>query len=239
MPEEPSSPPPPLPPRPLAPARFGGRAEALADRLRMLRQDPRAGVMLLLVCACAAGVYWFRAGIATSEPAHASAPAAPRPVIVTSSTTGTATPSTVVVHVAGAVKRPGVVTLRARQRVVDAIDAAGGARPNADLDRLNLAAKLTDGERIAVPVKGQPAPALDPASAGSDTAGDGADAGPINLNTATLEQLEMLPGIGPTLAQAIVDERERSGGFRSVGDLRKVRGIGDARFAQVEPHVTV
>jgi competence protein ComEA len=231
----------PLPPRPPAPT--GG---AFADRLARLRRDPKVAAAALLLGACAAGVFWFRAGIATPTPASGaaagptSASTAIEPAVP--STTSQPADAPVVVHVAGAVAKPGVVTLRRASRVVDAIDAAGGPLPDADLDRLNLAAPVEDGMRVAVPLRGQPAPPLDAASPSGSTAetADGdAPAGPINLNTASLDELESLPGIGPTLAQAIIDERERSGGFRSVADLRRVRGIGDARFAQVEPLVTV
>jgi competence protein ComEA len=230
-----------MPPRPPAPA---GGTSALADRFHLLRRDPRVAALLLLAGACAAGVFWFRSGIAqpsAAGPASARA-AAPLGASPTTTTTATATPATVVVHVAGAVARPGVVTLAGTSRVIDAIEAAGGAQPDADLDRLNLAAALADGQRIAVPRRGQPAPPLDPsagAPASTNTNGEPTAQSPLNLNAATGPQLEALPGIGPTLAQAIIEERDRAGGFRSVDDLRRVPGIGDARFAQVQPLVTV
>jgi competence protein ComEA len=228
----------PLPPRPPAPT--GGLVEALHDRWHRWRRDPRLGVVVLLAAACIAGVFWFRAGIAAPPSAAvAGATATTTSTSTASATTTTAVSTSVVVHVAGAVTKPGVVTLRAGSRVVDAIDAAGGARANADLDRLNLAAKLSDGERVAVPVRGQPAPPLEPSATSGDASSGPDSSTPVNLNTASLSELETLPGIGPTLAQAIIDERERAGGFRSVGDLRRVRGIGDARFAQVQPLVTV
>jgi competence protein ComEA len=146
----------------------------------------------------------------------------------------------VVVHVAGAVVHPGVVTLPPGSRVVDAIRAAGGSRAGADLDRLDLAARLSDGIRIAVPLRGQPTPPLDAdATSGSGSTAAGAASGPINLNSATEQELETLPGIGPSLASAIIAERDRSGGFKTVDDLRRVHGIGDVRFAQLEALVTV
>jgi competence protein ComEA len=149
----------------------------------------------------------------------------------------------VVVHVAGAVARPGLVRVVVGARVADAIDAAGGAVPNADLDRLNLAAKVADGERILVAVVGAPGAGAEPA--GAAAGGDGGaiggpgDGAPLNLNTATSEQLDALPGIGPTFAAAILRERERRGGFTSVDQLRDVRGIGEKRFADLENLVTV
>jgi competence protein ComEA len=145
----------------------------------------------------------------------------------------------IVVHIAGAVTRPGVVELAAGARVIDAIEAVGGALPDGDLDRLNLAATLADGQRVYV---GRPGVA-DPGAAVSGTTGaDPAAAAPggkLNLNTATQAELEELPGLGPAFAQAILAERQRRGGFTSVNDLRSVRGIGDKRFADLAPLVTV
>lgn len=144
----------------------------------------------------------------------------------------------IVVHVAGAVVRPGVVELRLGARGIDALEGAGGARPDADLDRLNLAAKLVDGQQILVARVGEPSSAPGSAPPGANVP-PGEPSAPLNLNTATIDQLEALPGIGPTLAQAIVDERERRGAFRSINELRSVRGIGDGRFADLRPRVAV
>lgn len=132
-----------------------------------------------------------------------------------------------VVAVAGRVARPGLVRLPAGSRVADAIDAAGGALPDTDLSTLNLARKVTDGELIVV---GVPPP---PAGAGA-VAG-----GLVNLNTATLDQLQTLPGVGPVLAQRIIEYREQHGGFANVADLRNVTGIGDARYNELKTRVTV
>ena len=146
------------------------------------------------------------------------------------------------VHVAGAVVRPGLVHLAGGSRVADAVAAAGGGLPDADLDRLNLAAKVTDGERVAVARIGQPAPVVAGGGTGDGTA-PGADGGspngPVNLNTATESQLEELPGIGPSFAAAIIAEREKRGGFTSIDQLRDVRGIGEKRFADLKDMVTV
>jgi competence protein ComEA len=147
----------------------------------------------------------------------------------------------VVIHVAGAVARPGVVELAVGARVIDAIEAAGGGLPEADLDRLNLAAKLADGQRVLVQRVGDPAP-TDPAGTGASgsSATPGAPTGGLlNLNTATLDQLDTLPGIGPTLAAAILAERDQRGGFKSVNELRDVRGIGEKRFADLRDLVAV
>ena len=153
-------------------------------------------------------------------------------------------PATIAVHVAGAVNHPGVVQLRAGARVIDAVEAVGGALADGDLDRLNLAAKVSDGQRVYVAKVGQADPGAigDPNAVASGANGAGADGTPaakVNLNTATQAQLEELPGIGPTYAQSIIAERQRRGGFTSVNDLRSVRGIGDKRFAEVAPLVTV
>jgi competence protein ComEA len=151
----------------------------------------------------------------------------------------------VVVHVAGAVARPGVVELASGSRVIDAVEAAGGGLPDADLDRLNLAAKIVDGQRVLVQRVGDP-PATEgsgsatPGGAGSSGATPGSSmGGPLNLNTATLDQLDELPGIGPSLGAAIIAERDRRGGFKSVNELRDVRGIGEKRFADLRDLVTV
>jgi competence protein ComEA len=149
--------------------------------------------------------------------------------------------SVVVVHVAGAVVHPGVVQLRAGSRVIDALEAVGGGVLGADLDRLNLAAKLTDGERVAVPKVGEQPPAeiLGDGAAAGGAAGTPTAGAPLDLNSATPAQLDQLPGIGPSLAAAIVAERTKRGGFGSVNDLRSVRGIGDGRFADLAPLVHV
>jgi competence protein ComEA len=229
----------PLPlPRPVAPS----GASELRDRFDALRRDPRVAVAVLLAIALAAGVYWFRSGIAAPPAPGGKAAAVATTVVAATTTEVPAESADVVVHVAGAVAKPGLVTLAGGSRVADAIDAAGGAAANADLDRLNLAALLADGQRVAVARRGQPAPPLDPAAGAEATAaadGSATASGPINLNAATQAELEALPGIGPTLAGAIIEERERAGGFTAVADLRRVPGIGDARFAQVESLVTV
>jgi len=139
--------------------------------------------------------------------------------------------------VAGKVRRPGLVRLPAGARVADAITAAGGPLPGTDVSLLNLARKVVDGELILV---GVPAPSGgNPTQAPGPGGAPGVPGGKVNLNTATLAQLDALPGVGPVLAQRIIDHRERQGPFRSVGDLRQVDGIGAARFNQLEDLVTV
>lgn len=133
----------------------------------------------------------------------------------------------VIVHVAGAVREPGVYTLSGGSRVGEAVTAAGGATRRAVLDGLNLARVLTDGEQVLVPDKRAAAAAVDPGAAGG---GVPAPAAKLNLNQATAAEYETLPGIGPVLAQRIADHRDSIGGFTQIGQLRDVPGIGEKTF---------
>lgn len=160
---------------------------------------------------------------------------------------GTGEAGPVLVHVAGAVAAPGVVELPGGSRVVDAVEAGGGLRPDADADRVNLAALLVDGQRVVIPVRGQPVPEeVLPSGPGSASSGGtpgsgpgGGTAGPVDLNTASAEQLDVLPGVGPATAAAIVAHREQHGPFRVVDDLIEVRGIGEAKLDALRDLVTV
>ena len=145
-----------------------------------------------------------------------------------------ATSAPILVDVAGWVRRPGVYEFASGERVVDAIRAAGGARPGAQLESLNLAAPLADGTQVLVPRQGEAAPAAVPGSAGSSAAG-----GLVNVNTATAAELEALPGVGEVIAQAIVDYRTQNGPFATVDELLDVSGIGDATLANIRDLVTV
>jgi competence protein ComEA len=138
--------------------------------------------------------------------------------------------SRLTVHVAGAVRRPGVYRLVGGARVVDAVRRAGGARRGADLSALNLAAKLEDGRQVLVPRRGAAA------AAGGASPGEGV---PLDLNTATPEQLDELDGIGPGMAAAILEYREQHGGFGSVEELGQVPGIGEKRLAALREKVRV
>lgn len=229
----------------------------------------RLAAVAVLVLLIAAGavlggrVLWLRA---TSEPQPADPPGA----AATSSTglqgtprssdrlaaqrTGSpggatsAAPSTILVHVVGQVKRPGVVTLQPGARVREALKAAGGARSSADLGRLNLARPVADGEQLAVPKPGEkitpaPGPAGPGASAtggGTSSAGPGAQpAEPVNVNQADATALEALPGVGPVLAGRIVQWRTDNGPFTAVDELSEVSGIGEKMLAQLRPLVIV
>jgi competence protein ComEA len=141
----------------------------------------------------------------------------------------------VVVHVAGAVARPGLYRLPDGSRVDDAIGLAGGAAPKAALDLVNLAAPVVDGQQVVVPLRG----AGGSSAAASPGAGseDGAPAAKVRLNSATLDELDELPGVGPVTAQQILDYREANGAFRSVDELDAVPGIGPATMEQLRPLV--
>jgi competence protein ComEA len=138
------------------------------------------------------------------------------------------------VHVGGAVRRPGLYRLTDGARVDDAVRAAGGVLEDANLDALNLAARVKDGEKVLVPAESGPGEDQAPGGPGGSAQG-----GAINLNTATLADLETLPGIGPALAQRILDYREKNGGFRAVEDLLEVPGIGTKKFEELREHVAV
>ena len=217
--------------------------DALTARWERWRHDGRLVAAAVVVVAISAGAYWYRDTTA-SPPAASAVNGYTTPGTTLSTTSNLATAVTsptaqVVVHVAGAVRSPGVVFLRAGTRTVDAIDSAGGARADADLDRLNLAAPLVDGQRIYVARVGDPPGAGVIASEPNPGGDPTSPSGSINVNAATVSDLETLPGIGPTLAEAIIAERDRRGGFASVEDLRSVRGIGESRFTQIRDLVTV
>lgn len=159
-------------------------------------------------------------------------------------------PAELVVHVSGAVASPGVVRLPAGSRVDDALGAAGGPNEDAELAAVNLARPVADGEQIYVPRPGEepPASARDPGGAGSAagaTSGSGAEdgaedaGGPIDLNTADATELEALPGVGPAIAQRIVEHREKNGAFASVDALLEVSGIGPATLEEIRAQATV
>ncbi|MFF3951983.1 helix-hairpin-helix domain-containing protein [Streptomyces sp. NPDC001890] len=143
----------------------------------------------------------------------------------------------IVVDVNGKVRRPGIRQLPSGSRVADALRAAGGVRAGTDLTGLNRARVLMDGEQVVVGAPPGPSTGGGAAGVASGSGGGSSAAGPVSLNTATVEQLDTLPGVGPVLAQHIVDYRAQHGGFRSIDELREVNGIGDRRFADLQPLV--
>ena len=155
-----------------------------------------------------------------AAPAHPAAPVLAADAAVRSR-------GKLVVHVVGAVRRPGLYRLRSGARIADAVRRAGGSTHKANLEAINLAAPIEDGLQVVVP-RVAPAPA-----GGGATNDPAATQGPIHLNTATLEQLDTLPGIGPVTAQKILDWREQHGAFTSVDDLDAIPGIGPARLEQL------
>ncbi|MGC4767124.1 helix-hairpin-helix domain-containing protein [Micromonospora sp. DT46] len=203
------------------------------------RRGVRALAVVAVLVVLGAGFWAWRSRPQT-EPVRPVATAEASDATVTGLAEPAATSAgELVVAVAGKVRRPGLVRVPAGARVADAVEAAGGALPGVDVALLNPARKVTDGELILVGVTAPPgaAPPLGAVSGGAP--GVPGAGGRLNLNTATLAQLDALPGVGPVLAQRILTHRDQQGGFRSVGDLRQVDGIGDARYEQLKDLVTV
>ncbi|MGE5653717.1 MAG: helix-hairpin-helix domain-containing protein [Bacillota bacterium] len=138
----------------------------------------------------------------------------------------------VIIHMSGAVRQPGLYSLPSGARLNDAVQAAGGPLAEADLDAVNLAAPLVDGQKYLIPVKGQQ---MTVTPAGSPSSGSGK----ININTADSKTLELLPGVGEVRAKAIIEYRQKNGPFRSIEDLKKISGIGDKTFEQMREQVTI
>ncbi len=221
--------------RPAPPLNWRDRAGALATGA--VRPAKLAAVAAAVLVVAAAGWWLLRAPAASVEDRLPLAPgASPTTAAAPRAATTTVADGVLVVQAAGAVARPGVYRLPEGARVTDLVDAAGGPTPLADLDALALAAKLTDGQRVYAPQQGEVVVAL-PSPAG--TPGSDAPVEPIDLNTATADQLDGLPGVGPATAAAIVAHRDRHGAFRSVDGLLEVRGIGPAKLDQLRELVQV
>jgi competence protein ComEA len=183
----------------------------------------------LLVAAGCTAVLLFASSklLATPSSDVALAPPAAPPTETTK-----AAPTQLVVDVVGAVRRPGLYRLVEGARIADAVARAGGATRKANLSLINLAAPLADGQQVVVPGDGAAAGA--PAAPAGSSATAGVATGPVHLNTATLEQLDSLPGVGPVTAQKILDYRQKHGSFSSVDELDAVPGIGPARMEQLK-----
>ena len=157
-------------------------------------------------------------------------------------TASTADTSVVLVHVDGAVVAPGVYELTmALPRVNDAVQAAGGLTEGADTSGVNLAAAVVDGSKVHIPAQGEAQQASDDSTSEQGASGSSGSAsfGLININTATAEELDVLPGVGPSTAATIVEDRERNGPFSSVEDLMRVSGIGEKKFAKLQGSICV
>lgn len=174
--------------------------------------------------------------ISTDSSAPGGATALPTAMSSASTAATSASSGVVVIDVAGLVRKPGVVELPAGSRVIDALEAAGGVAARGNTTGLNLAQILVDGEQVLVLSSAQQSGA---AVAGGPAAPAAPSSSLVNVNTATLEQLDTLPGIGPVLAQAIIDWRTQNGGFSSIDQLQEVSGIGDATYADLQPLVRV
>ncbi|MFD9964449.1 helix-hairpin-helix domain-containing protein [Amycolatopsis sp. NPDC058986] len=196
-----------------------GLAGGSAGKRRLVLGAVLLGVVLLVVGAVA---------LFGGRPAAESPPGLPsaKPVAEQPQQPKTG----LVISVIGRVRSPGLITLPAGARVADALRAAGGPEPGTDPSALNLARRLTDGEQLAVGV---------PAPAAAGPGGAGAPPGKVDLNAATADQLDTLPGVGAVMARRIVEWRTRHGGFASVEQLRDVEGIGEAKFSKIREQVSV
>jgi competence protein ComEA len=219
---------------------------SLGDRLSSLSRAELAGLGAVVVVTLAGAGLWYTRSLpkpvavqATPAPIVAASPGAPSGAPAVSGSPGV-TPSSapVFVDVAGWVRKPGVYEFAQGDRVIDAIDAAGGPRPGADLTALNLAAPLADGSQILVAKEGSAPVGADgsPLPSGGGATGGGTL---INVNSASATELEELPGVGEVIAAAIVDYRTQNGPFTSVDQLEDVSGIGPSTLENLRDLVTV
>lgn len=211
---------------------------SIRERLDSLSRGELAGLVIVVVATLLGAALWYTRSL--PRPVDIAAPAdAVSPVVSqVAGATGSMSPSPapIIVDVAGWVRRPGVYEFASGDRVIDAVNRAGGARKGADLTTLNLAAPLTDGTQIVIPKPGGTVPG------GAGSSADGAASGGaalININTASETELEDLPGVGPVTAAAIIDYRTQNGPFSAVDDLVDVSGIGPSTLEEIRPFATV
>ena len=230
-----------FPERPAPPQTLAHRARGWVQWVGAGRLAASAIAVLAVI---AAGYWLVKPPPATTEsklpyakPTSSTVPSSAATTVPAAVTTTSAANASLVVHVAGAVRSPGVYTLVSGARVIDAVQTAGGLAADANPDAINLAATVTDGERVYVPRAGEAAPPV--VSGGSSGSGATTPAGPVNLNTATADDLDSLPGVGPATASAILAYRDQHGPFASVDDLGEVRGIGPAKLDALRGLVTV
>ncbi len=230
-------------------SRLDGVTRRLVDQLpdtvrgrAALAPAQLAVVVLVAAVGLVVAAWWVVRSGSSGEAVPAALPPSSVPGLETpgatdsAAATAEASPASVVVDVAGAVRHPGIVVLKAGSRVVDAIEAAGGVRRGVDLSTLNQARVLVDGEQIVV---GGPAVPGVAASAAPSSSATGGPTTLVNINTADEAQLETLPGVGPVTAQSIIDWRTENGAFTSVDELLEVDGIGDQTLADLAPYVTI
>ena len=194
------------------------------------RQLAAYAALAVLVLVVGARYLHAQSRIAAAPPAVASRASGGAAVSLDRAPGGDAS----LVHVAGAVRHPGVYRLGAGKRVEDAVARAGGATAKGDPNAINLAAKVADGQQVVVPRRGV---AAAPTGSGAEAAPGAPPAAPVNLNTATAEQLDTLDGVGPATATKILEWRQAHGGFRTVEDLAQVPGIGPKKLAALKPKV--
>ncbi len=211
----------------------GGRAvaEAAASRVLEFGREHLAAVVVVLLVGCGWTAYSLFQARSTPV-ALVAPPIAASTAVAPSPTMSTPQPK-VLVHVLGAVREPGIVELVEGSRVQDAIAAAGGLAAGADPGELNLAAVVTDGSQLLIGTRSKPRGEV---RAGGP-AGPGGAPAQVSLNSATAEQLDTLPGVGPVTAQKILEWREEHGGFNSVSELQEVEGIGPKTYAEIARNV--
>jgi competence protein ComEA len=211
---------------------------SIRDRLDALSRGELAGLAIVVVATLLGAGLWYTRSLPRPVDIAAPADAASPAVSPISGATGSLAPSAaaIIVDVAGWVRQPGVYEFASGDRVIDAIDRAGGPRKGADLTTLNLAAPLTDGTQIVVPKPGSTTSG-DPGFSGTGSPTGGITL--ININSAGETELEELPGVGPVTAAAIIDYRTQNGPFATVDDLIDVTGIGPSTLEQIRPFATV
>jgi competence protein ComEA len=212
--------------------------ESIRERLASLTRRELAGLgAVVIVALVGVGLWYVRSMPRPVEVQGGAQPGGTAPAAAVSPT-ATPSPAVIVVNVAGCVRHPGVFEFHQGDRVIDALKAAGGPKKGAALETLNLAALLTDAEQVLVPKEGEGGVVAPGASAPGSMAA-GAAGAKINVNTATEPELETLPGVGPVLAQRIIDYRTQHGPFATVDALDDVSGIGPATLADLLDLVTV